>query len=132
MAPGAYKHPDTPQQVPGDFYGEETLDAESIHTTAPMAKLLFVGSSNAFQDFDVSINHIVDKHLAPIISISYGFTGEGVPQGFINSLNNTFLQAVATGIGIFVSSGDDGDDANRVPTRQHHVRACCGRFGGSR
>jgi subtilase family serine protease len=111
VAPGVYKHPDTPQQVPGDFYGEETLDAESIHTTAPMAKLLFVGSSNAFQDFDVSINHIVDRKLAPIISISYGFTGEGVPQGFINSLNATFLQARATGIGVFVSSGDDGDDA---------------------
>lgn len=111
VAPGVYRHPTTPQQTPGDFYGEETLDAESIHTTAPQAKLLFVGSSNAYQDFDVSINHIVDRRLAPIISISYGFTGEAVPQGFVNSLNSTFLQAVATGIGIYVSSGDDGDDA---------------------
>ena len=111
VAPGVYKHPVSKKNDPGDFYGEETLDAESIHTTAPLAKLLFVGSSNAGQDFDASINHIVDKHLAPIISISSGFRGEAVPQGYVNSLNNTFLQAVVTGVGVFVSSGDDGDDA---------------------
>lgn len=111
VAPGVYRHPTTPRQTPGDFYGEETLDAEAIHTTAPGAQLLFVGSSNAGQDFDASINHIVDKHLASIISISYGFTGENVPQGFVNSLNGTLAEAVATGIGVFVSSGDDGDDA---------------------
>ncbi|MCW2778486.1 MAG: serine protease [Frankiales bacterium] len=111
VAPGVFRHPDTPRQVPGDFYGEETLDAEAIHTTAPAAKLLYVASSNANQDFDASINKIVDKHLAPIISISYGFGGEAVPRGFINSLDGTFQQAVATGIGVFVSSGDDGDDA---------------------
>jgi len=116
VAPGVYRHPDTPRQVPGDFYGEETLDAEAIHTTAPGAQLLFVGSSNANQDFDASINHIVDKHLSNIISISYGFSGENVPQGFINSLNGTFIQAVATGIGIYVSSGDGGDETSTFGT----------------
>lgn len=112
VAPGVYRHPDTPRQVPGDYYGEETLDAEAIHTTAPGANLLFVGSSNANQDFDASINHIVDKHLSNIISISYGFSGENVPQGFINSLNGTFTEAVATGIGVYVSSGDSGDEVS--------------------
>jgi len=116
VAPGVYKHPDTPQQVPGDFYGEETLDAEAIHTTAPGAKLLYVASSNAYQDFDASINHIVDRHLSDIISISYGFGGEGVPQGYINSLNDTFIQAVATGIGVYVSSGDSGDEVTNLGT----------------
>jgi subtilase family serine protease len=118
VAPGVYQHPDTPQQSPGDFYGEETLDAEAIHTTAPGAKLLYVGSSNAYQDFDASINHIVDRHLSDIISISYGFAGEGVPQGFINSLNDTFIQAVATGIGVYVSSGDSGDEVTNFGTPQ--------------
>jgi subtilase family serine protease len=110
VAPGIYKHPDTPKQIPGDFYGEETLDAEAIHSMAPNATLLYVASSNANQDFDASINHIVDKHLAPIISISYGWSGENLPRGFITSLNNTFQQAVAEGIGVFVSSGDSGDE----------------------
>ena len=116
VAPGVYRHPDTPKQIPGEFYGEETLDAEAIHTTAPGAPLLFVGSSNANQDFDASINHIVNNQLAHIISISYGFSGEDVPQGFINSLNNTFIQAVATGIGVYVSSGDNGDNVSTFGT----------------
>ena len=116
VAPGVYRHPDTPKQIPGEFYGEETLDAEAIHTTAPGANLLFVGSSNANQDFDASINHIVDKHLSNIISISYGFSGENVPRGFINSLNGTFIQAVATGIGVYVSSGDNGDETSTFAT----------------
>ncbi|WP_433862254.1 S53 family peptidase [Streptomyces sp. L7] len=110
VAPGVYRLPDTPKQTPGDFYGEETLDAEAIHTTAPDAALLYVGSANARQDFDASVNHIVNNHLASILSISYGFQGEAVPQGFINSLNNTFIEAAATGIGVFVSSGDGGDE----------------------
>jgi len=116
VAPGVYKHPDTPQQVPGDYYGEETLDAEAIHTTAPGADLLYVASANARQDFDASVNHIVDKHLASILSISYGFAGEAVPQGFVNSLNNTFIEAAATGVGVFVSSGDDGDEVGNFGT----------------
>lgn len=116
VAPGVYKHPDTPQQVPGDYYGEETLDAEAIHTTAPGADLLYVASANARQDFDASINHIVDKHLASILSISYGFAGEAVPQGFVNSLNNTFIEAAATGVGVFVSSGDSGDEVGNFGT----------------
>lgn len=116
VAPGVYRHPDTHQQVPGDYYGEETLDAEAIHTTAPGAQLLFVASSNAYQDFDASINHIVDRQLSNIISISYGFSGEGVPQGYLNSLNNTFIQAVATGIGVYVSSGDNGDETTTFGT----------------
>jgi subtilase family serine protease len=116
VAPGIYKHPDTPQQVPGDYYGEETLDAEAIHTTAPDASLLYVASANARQDFDASVNHIVDKHLASILSISYGFAGEAVPQGFVNSLNNTFIEAAATGVGVFVSSGDSGDEVGDFGT----------------
>ena len=39
-----------------------------------------------------------------------------MPQGFINSLNNTFIQAVATGIGVYVSSGDNGDNGDEVST----------------
>lgn len=118
VAPGIYRHPDTPKLTPGAFYGEETLDAEAIHSMAPGASLLYVASANAGQDFDASVNHIVDKHLASILSISYGFSGEAVPQGFVNSLNNTFIQAAATGIGVFVSSGDSGDEVGNFGSPQ--------------
>ncbi|MFE4951369.1 protease pro-enzyme activation domain-containing protein [Leifsonia sp. NPDC056665] len=118
VAPGIYRHPDTPKLTPGAFYGEETLDAEAIHSMAPDASLIYVASANAGQDFDAAVNHIVDKHLASILSISYGFSGEAVPQGFVNSLNNTFIQAAATGIGVFVSSGDSGDEVGNFGSPQ--------------
>ena len=130
VAPGVYRHPDTHQQVPGDFYGERTLDAEAIYTTAPGAQLLFVASSNANQDFDASINHIVDRQLSHIISISYGFAGEGVPQGYVNSLNNTFIQAVATGIGVYVLSGDNGDETTPARRSTKTVGSATSRSAG--
>ena len=114
VPPGIYQHPSTTRNDPGAFFGEQTLDAEAIHTTAPAAKLLYVASSNANQDFDRSVSAIVKGHLASIVSISYGFRGEAVPQGFVNSLNGIFAQAVATGIGVFVSSGDGGDEVGAL------------------
>ena len=54
--------------------------------------------------------HVVDNHLAQIVSNSYGFNGENLPFGFINPLNDTFIQAVAEGIGVYFSSGDFGDE----------------------
>jgi subtilase family serine protease len=41
-----------------------------------------------------------------------------VPQGYINSLNKTFQQAVAEGIGVFVSSGDSGDEISNTGIAQ--------------
>ncbi|GAB2916305.1 S53 family peptidase [Rhodococcus aerolatus] len=114
VPPGIFQHPTTPKNDPGAFFGEQTLDAEAIHTTAPAAKLLYVASSNANQDFDRSVSEVVKKHLASILSISYGFRGEAVPQGFVNSLNGIFAQAAATGIGVFVSSGDGGDELDAL------------------
>ncbi len=104
-----YKHPN-PDYTPGDYYGEETLDAEAIHTTAPGAKLLFVAARDADEDFDRVFTKTIDKHLANIFSISYGFVGEGLPADYIASINSTLEQAAATGIGVYNSSGDDGDD----------------------
>ncbi|MDQ1726452.1 MAG: hypothetical protein QOK14_497 [Frankiaceae bacterium] len=116
VAPGVYHHAETKRNPASAFYGEETLDAEAIHTTAPGAHLLFVASANAGQDFDAAINHIVDKHLSNILSISYGWSGEALPQGFITALNNTFIEAAATGVGVYVSSGDNGDEVTNFGT----------------
>ena len=39
-----------------------------------------------------------------------------MPKGFINSPNGTFVQAVATGIGVYVSSGDNGGETSTFGT----------------
>ena len=49
VAPGTYHHPEKGQkQDPQGWYGEETLDVESVHGMAPAAHIVYVGAPNNF------------------------------------------------------------------------------------
>jgi subtilase family serine protease len=112
VAPGTYHHPEKGlKQDPQGWYGEETLDVEAVHGMAPGADIVFVGTPNSFQDLDAALNHVVDRHLAQIVSNSYGFDTEVLPPGFIQPFEDTILQGVIEGIGIYFSSGDNGDES---------------------
>ncbi len=112
VAPGTYHHPERGlKQSPQGWYGEETLDVEAVHGMAPGADIVFVGAPNNFQDLDAALNHVVDRALAQIVSNSYGFDTELLPGGFIKPYEDTILQAVVEGIGIYFSSGDNGDES---------------------
>ena len=111
VAPGTYNHPERGiAQDPQGWYGEETLDVEAVHTMAPGANVVYVGAPNNFQDLDAALNHVVSKHLASIVTNSYGFSSEFLPLGYIKPYNETFIQAAAEGIGVYFSSGDNGDE----------------------
>ena len=112
VAPGTYHHPERGlKQDPQGWYGEETLDVEAVHGIAPGADIVFVGAPNNFQDLDAALNHVVDRGLAQIVSNSYGWDTELLPPGFIKPFEDTILQGVIEGIGIYFSSGDDGDES---------------------
>jgi subtilase family serine protease len=110
VAPGTYNRPENSQQDPQGWYGEETLDIEAVHGMAPNANIVYVGAPNNRQDLDAAMNHVVDKHLAQIVSNSYGFNTEFLPPGFIKPMNDTLIQAAIEGIGVYFSSGDFGDE----------------------
>jgi subtilase family serine protease len=113
VSPGTYNVKDNRAQSPTGWYGEETLDVESVHGMAPNANVVYVGAPNNYQDLDAAMNHIVDNHLAQIVSNSYGFHGDArLPSGFVKPLNDTFIQAAIEGIGIYFSSGDSGDETS--------------------
>src|SRR6266571_8004390 len=99
------------KQDPQGWYGEETLDVEAIHGMAPAAKIVFVGAPNNFQDLDAALNHVVDRHLAQIVTNSYSFPTELLPAGYITPEEDIILQGVAEGIGIYFSSGDNSDES---------------------
>jgi len=109
-APGTYRRPENVRQDPQGWYGEETLDVEAVHAMAPGAKIVYVGSPNNFQDLDAAMNHVVDRRLADIVTNSYGFPTEFLPNGYIKPLNDTLIQAAAEGITVLFSSGDNGDE----------------------
>jgi len=112
VAPGTYNHPEKGLfQDPQGWYGEETLDVEAVHGMAPAATIVFVGAPNNFQDLDAALNHVVDRHLASIVTNSYGFDTEILPAGYIKPQEDTILQGVVEGIGIYFSSGDNSDES---------------------
>jgi subtilase family serine protease len=112
VAPGTYRRPQNNRQDPQGWYGEETLDVEAVHGMAPAAKIVYVGAPNNYQDLDAALNHVVDRHLADIVTNSYGWNGEILPPGYVKPLNDTLIQAAAEGIGVYFSSGDNGDETS--------------------
>jgi subtilase family serine protease len=113
VPPGIFNKPQNKQQDPQGWYGEETLDVEAVHGMAPAARIVYLGAPNNRQDLDAAMNHVVDKQLAQIVTNSYGFATELLPLGYVKPLNDTFIQAAAEGIGIYFSSGDNGDETSR-------------------
>jgi subtilase family serine protease len=114
--PGLATQP--PQTDESGWYGEETLDIEAVHGMAPGAKIAFLGALNS-QDasLDVMMNYVIDHRLARIVSNSYGELGEQLPPELIKAENSIYLQAALEGIGIYFSSGDDGDEVDTLNYR---------------
>ena len=113
VAPGTFRRPQDKKQDPQGWYGEETLDVEAVHGMAPGANIVYVGAPNNYQDLDAAMNHVVDRHLAQIVTNSYGFdTTELLPPGYVKPMEDTLIQAAAEGIGVYFSSGDNGDESS--------------------
>jgi subtilase family serine protease len=55
------------------------------------------------------MNHVVDERLAKIVTNSYGFATELLHPGFVKPFEDTLIQAAIEGIGVYFSSGDNGD-----------------------
>ncbi len=100
------------------WYGEESLDVEAVHGTAPAASILYVGASSC-NDVDIvaAVNSVVDNDLAQIISNSYGNAGE-VSATDAAEEHQTYMQAAAQGITVLFSSGDAGDNIADTGIRQ--------------
>jgi subtilase family serine protease len=101
-------------QFPSGWQGEQTLDVESAHGIAPGARILYVGGTNCGGGLDVAMSKILDNKLATIVSNSYGNVGEAVPADVIQGEVNLQLQAAGEGIGLYFSSGDNGDEAAKL------------------
>ena len=115
VAPGTYTRPQNNRQDPQGWSGEETLDIEAVHGMAPDAKVVYVGAPNNYQDLDAALNHVVNGHIADIVTNSYGWAGEAIPNGFVKPVNDILVQAAAEGIGVYFSSGDSGDETGGDP-----------------
>jgi subtilase family serine protease len=97
------------------WYGEETLDVEAVHGMAPGAHILYVGGGDCTDvGLDVALNLVVANHLAQIVSNSYGDQGEDIPAELVQEFQRIAIQAAAEGIGVYFSSGDNGDEVSTL------------------
>jgi subtilase family serine protease len=89
------------------WYGEETLDVESVHGEAPDANVTYVGAASCDDaDLLAALALIVDNHLASIVSDSWGEPYDDAT--LVDTYQEVFQAGAAEGIGFFFSSGDNG------------------------
>jgi subtilase family serine protease len=103
----------TGQPIDTGWYGEQTLDVETVHAMAPGAKIAFVGAQSA-NDVDLigAINMIVTKHLATLVSNSYSSFEDG--GGDFTPWQAIATQAGLKGIGLYFATGDSGVGATSL------------------
>ncbi len=89
------------------WYGEETLDVESVHGQAPNANVVYVGAASCTDaDLLAAEALIVDNHLASIVSNSWGEPTDGAT--LLDAYDEVFQAGAIEGIGFFFSTGDSG------------------------
>ena len=95
------------------WFGEQSLDVEAVHGTAPGANILFAGAKNCLTTaLNDRLRTIVDGHLASIITNSYGDDAGDLldTKSDRTSTDNILVMADGTGVSVLFSSGDDGDE----------------------
>jgi subtilase family serine protease len=92
--------------------GEQTLDVEAVHATAPGANILYMGAKNCLTGLYKSVQQVVDGHLAQVITDSWGDDGGDLldSAGSREGFDDILLMAGATGVGVQFSAGDGGDE----------------------
>jgi subtilase family serine protease len=89
------------------WYGEESLDVESVHGMAPNADVVYVGASDCTDTgLGNAIAYVVNTRAASIVTDSWG---EPTDVSSLTPVYDLMFQAgAAEGIGFFFSAGDDG------------------------
>jgi subtilase family serine protease len=101
------------------WYGEETLDVEAVHAVAPDAHITYVAGASCFDDDLIdALSTVVDKHLADIVSNSWGDVEANETPDVAAAYDQVFKMGAVEGIGFYFSSGDDGDNVASTGTKQ--------------
>jgi subtilase family serine protease len=96
----------------GDAYGEQDLDVQTSHIISPKASISYYGAaSNSFADLLSMFQKAVKQHKVSTLSMSWSAPESQTPTSFVQQFERTAQQASLTGISLFGSSGDMGDES---------------------
>jgi subtilase family serine protease len=105
--PASYSYTSDTECGASGWYGEETLDIEQVHGTAPNANVRFVaGASCLDTDLAAADALVVNNHLASIVTDSFGEPYDGATIQPV--WDDIFEAGAVEGIGFMFSSGDSG------------------------
>ncbi len=115
VPPGIYRVRKGNECGPQGWYGEETLDVEAVHAMAPGANIVYSGAADCFDNnIDAALNNLVDGNKVDMVSNSYGDIGEDISKALKKEFDQIANQAAVQGIGLYFSSGDDGDETGNL------------------
>ena len=106
---GIYSVSPTESCGPYGWWEEESLDVSAVHSSAPGAKIVYVGSRDCATSLDVAFMNTVYNHVADVVTDSWGDNGEAIDPGQQQSDDQALLAGAAQGVTVLFSSGDDGD-----------------------
>lgn len=96
---------------------ETTLDLEILSSQVPDADvLMYIGHDPSFVTFALTFNQVVVDNEASVMTVSWGLCEKRSGWLVMQTEHAIFKQAVAQGIALFVSAGDDG--AYDCPSKQ--------------
>jgi len=98
------------------WFGEAALDVEAVHAMAPGAHVTYVAAKNCHAGLYNTLESAIDKHVAPIISASWGDDGGDLVDdaGTRTAVENALTMAAGTGISVIFASGDNGDEFSEL------------------
>lgn len=106
------------------WYGEETLDVESVHAMAGGSNIRYYAARSCEDsDFLDTQTQVVDENIASIVTNSYGEAEEYLGSDLAAAEQQVFLQAAMQGISFMFSSGDNGDELAATGLKQADASA---------
>jgi subtilase family serine protease len=110
---------------------ESAMDVEWAGAIAKNDGIKFVTSkSTATDGISLSAQYAVNHNVAPVVSLSYGLCEAALGSGGNAFWNDTWAQASAQGMSVFVSSGDGGaagcdSPAEKTASKGRGVNGLC-------
>lgn len=100
-----------------EAHSEQALDVQSSHAIAPSASIYYYGAKDCSDASLLStFQKAVNEHKVSTISMSWGGIETGQSAAFIKQWERTAGTAALTGISLFASTGDMGDESIKSGT----------------
>ncbi|HET7305037.1 MAG TPA: S53 family peptidase [Segeticoccus sp.] len=119
----AARNPTMEQCDPQGAKAEQALDVQAAHAIAPRARIDYYGAAScSFRDMARAVQRAVSAGRASVISMSFGSTSDAaLPDADVEAMDRAFTQAALTGISVFASTGDWGNNSTMNPDGRRGV-----------